>query len=338
MSDVFAICLKQRLLGQDAASGSWLIGEELFAAVRAGARAARHGRARHGVRRPAARPDPQPDHMDDFVETTDDNGGVHINSGIPNRAFHLAAVAIGGTSLEGAGRVWYAALTSGDVSPRADFAAFAAATVAAAGERADAVRGAWQQVGVEPAGSPGRRPGRRRGRRARRPRRARGWCGCVAAAASPGGSPRARSTWPGDDPRAAAVADLAGRVDLARVARRTPMPDMYVYRFEIEGDRRPRSASRCRPTSPSWRASCSRAAATPAAERPGHGAPGCAGAQEWDADVGPRLRMCAPGRARRAGSSRAQVRTMRGPTGSHVRDYQPAPFLRTCARTDVAAV
>ena len=61
--------------------------------------------------------DPQPDHMDGYVETTDDNGGVHINSGIPNRAFHLAAVAIGGTSLEGAGQIWYAALTSGDVSP-----------------------------------------------------------------------------------------------------------------------------------------------------------------------------------------------------------------------------
>ena len=47
----------------------------------------------------------------------------------------------------------------------------------------------------------------------------------------------------GDDPRAAAVADLAGRVDLARVAPRKPMPDMYVYRFEI-GDR---TAEVCEP-------------------------------------------------------------------------------------------
>ena len=51
--------------------------------------------------------------MDDYVETTDDNGGVHLNSGIPNRAFHLAATAIGGSSAEGAGRIWYAALTGG---------------------------------------------------------------------------------------------------------------------------------------------------------------------------------------------------------------------------------
>jgi hypothetical protein len=31
------------------------------------------------------------------------------------------------------------------------------------------------------------------------------------------------------------VAALAGRVDLARVARRAPMPDMFVYRFDIDG-------------------------------------------------------------------------------------------------------
>ena len=40
---------------------------------------------------PALGKDPQGGHMDDYVETTDDNGGVHLNSGIPNRAFALAA-------------------------------------------------------------------------------------------------------------------------------------------------------------------------------------------------------------------------------------------------------
>ena len=47
----------------------------------------------------------------------------------------------------------------------------------------------------------------------------------------------------GDDPRAAAVADLADRVDLAGVDPRKPMPDMYLYRFEI-GDR---TAEVCEP-------------------------------------------------------------------------------------------
>ncbi|WP_107766589.1 M4 family metallopeptidase [Nocardioides terrigena] len=240
VSDVFAICLKQRLLGQDAASGSWLIGEELFLpAVQArGLRdMAAPGTAYDD---PRLGRDPQPDHMDRFVETTDDNGGVHINSGIPNRAFHLAAVALGGTSLEGAGQVWYDALTSGDVSPRADFAAFAAATVAAAGDgdRAEAVRGAWEQVGVTPAGSPGRAPGEApaSGARVVRVRRSGGFAGRT----SEGEVDLALA---GDDPRAAAVADLADRVDLAGVAPRKPMPDMYLYRFEI-GDR---TAEVCEP-------------------------------------------------------------------------------------------
>ena len=34
--------------------------------------------------------DPQPATMDDYVRTGRDNGGVHINSGIPNHAFYLA--------------------------------------------------------------------------------------------------------------------------------------------------------------------------------------------------------------------------------------------------------
>ncbi|KRF35091.1 M4 family metallopeptidase [Nocardioides sp. Soil805] len=228
VSDVFAICLKQRLLGQDAASGSWLIGEELFLpAVQArGLRdMAAPGTAYDD---PRLGQDPQPAHMDDFVVTSDDNGGVHINSGIPNRAFHLAATAIGGSSLEGAGRVWYAALTSGDVSPRADFAAFAAVTVAVAGEHADAVRSAWQQVGVEPGAVPSGTPAPQGGATGRvvRVRRSGGFAGRLT---------EGEVDLEGDDPRAAAVADLAGRVDLARVARRTQMPDMYVYRFEIEG-------------------------------------------------------------------------------------------------------
>ncbi len=48
--------------------------------------------------------DPQPDIMSGYVETTDDNGGVHYNSGIPNRAFALAATTIGGPAWEKAGR------------------------------------------------------------------------------------------------------------------------------------------------------------------------------------------------------------------------------------------
>jgi Zn-dependent metalloprotease len=55
--------------------------------------------------------DPQPDHMKDYVTTSSDNGGVHINSGIPNRAFYLTAIELGGFSWEKAGKIWYVTLT-----------------------------------------------------------------------------------------------------------------------------------------------------------------------------------------------------------------------------------
>ncbi len=42
--------------------------------------------------------------MDDYIETEEDNGGVHLNSGIPNRAFYLLATALGGNSGSAPGR------------------------------------------------------------------------------------------------------------------------------------------------------------------------------------------------------------------------------------------
>ena len=49
--------------------------------------------------------DPQPGNMSGYVPGQSDNGGVHTNSGIPNRAFALAAVNIGGNSWQGAGQI-----------------------------------------------------------------------------------------------------------------------------------------------------------------------------------------------------------------------------------------
>jgi Zn-dependent metalloprotease len=51
--------------------------------------------------------DPQPAHMNDYYAGNDDNQGVHINSGIPNRAFYLAAMEIG---TDKATLIWYHAL------------------------------------------------------------------------------------------------------------------------------------------------------------------------------------------------------------------------------------
>jgi len=84
-----------------------------------------------------------------------DGGGVHIFSGIPNRAFYLVATHFGGYSWEKAGRIWWRALSSRRLPPRgATFVQFADITVDVTNrlfgrDDAKAVREAWGKVGVE---------------------------------------------------------------------------------------------------------------------------------------------------------------------------------------------
>jgi hypothetical protein len=221
VADVFASCLKQRLLGQEAVDGDWLIGEGIFmpsVQARALRDMAAPGTAYDD---PEVGADPQVGHMDDYVVTTADNGGVHLNSGIPNKAFQLAALAVGGTAIGGAGRIWYDALVGGDVPRGADFGTFAAATVAAAGEHADAVREAWRQVGVEPGRSsvPPSEP-RPAGRV--RVERSGGFAG--------------RSEAVEVDLESSGLASLvADAVSSAAAKDARPHPDMFVYTFTVEG-------------------------------------------------------------------------------------------------------
>jgi len=155
ISDVFGALVEQHDRGQDAAAASWLIGAELFTDAVEGAALRSMTEPGTAYDDDVLGKDPQPPHMADFVDTTEDYGGVHINSGIPNRAFALTATAIGGYAWEAPGRIWYETLTGGSLGPTTDFAGFAAATVATATrlygedsrERA-AVADAWQAVGV----------------------------------------------------------------------------------------------------------------------------------------------------------------------------------------------
>src|SRR6202035_5249116 len=103
--------VKQWALGQTVDQADWLIG----AAIRA---PGFKGRALRDMANPGTAyddprlgKDPQPGDMKDYVQTGADNGGVHTNSGIPSRAFVLAAKAIGGNSWEKAGKIWYVTLT-----------------------------------------------------------------------------------------------------------------------------------------------------------------------------------------------------------------------------------
>lgn len=155
VSDVFGSLVKQYHLKQTADDADWLIGEGLLAP-------GIQGRALRDMKDPGTAyddpylgKDPQPADMAHYVQTDRDMGGVHINSGIPNRAFYLTAVALGGNAWERAGRIWFETLTSGNLSPCANFADFAAATESAAtklygasGDECRAVRAAWTEVGV----------------------------------------------------------------------------------------------------------------------------------------------------------------------------------------------
>ncbi|WP_367136230.1 MULTISPECIES: M4 family metallopeptidase [Streptomyces] len=155
VSDVFGSLIKQYALGQTADQADWLIGQGLLGP------GIDHGVALRSMKEPGTAydddvlgKDPQPATMDDYVRTSRDNGGVHINSGIPNRAFYLVATALGGHAWERAGKVWYATLTGGELASDAQFADFARLTTATArslygeGDAVQAVLKAWSQVGV----------------------------------------------------------------------------------------------------------------------------------------------------------------------------------------------
>jgi len=153
-SDVFGVLVKQYAAGAvaDSDEAKWLVG--------AGALMPRWGRALRSLKAPgtAWEGDRQPATMDGYVDLPDDNdprndnGGVHVNSGIPNHAFYLAATALGGYAWERVGRVWYVTLTD-RLGPSAQFADAAAATVDVArelfgGDVERAVTDAWTRVGV----------------------------------------------------------------------------------------------------------------------------------------------------------------------------------------------
>jgi Zn-dependent metalloprotease len=153
ISDVFGSIVKQYSLKQNAQQADWLIGQGLFTPKI-------HGVALRSMKAPGTAyddpligKDPQPATMQDYNDTTEDNGGVHINSGIPNHAFYLVATDIGGYSWEKVGKIWYATLDL--LNPHSNFEDMAACTFEAAGTifgnsspEQESVRKAWDGVGV----------------------------------------------------------------------------------------------------------------------------------------------------------------------------------------------
>lgn len=145
--------MEQYAKKQTAAEADWLIGEDLLLPEL-------KGMALWSLKAPgsaytlpgAIGKDIQPMHMSNLWRSPADKFRVHVNSGNPNHAFYLVAVALGGYSWEKAGQIWYKALTKGDLKPKCNFKEFADITVRFAedygSETVLIVQEAWKTVGV----------------------------------------------------------------------------------------------------------------------------------------------------------------------------------------------
>jgi Zn-dependent metalloprotease len=160
VSDIFGSLVKQYKLGQTADQADWIIGEGLFTSNVNGVGIRSMKAPGTAYDDPVLGKDPQPANMKDYVNTSQDNGGVHINSGIVNHAFYLMAVEIGGYAWEKAGQIWYKTLTE-KLKNDSNFQDAADLTFAVAGElfgtdsaEQTAVKNGWSQVGITVAAVP----------------------------------------------------------------------------------------------------------------------------------------------------------------------------------------
>jgi Zn-dependent metalloprotease len=152
-ADVMSACVKQWFNKQTSDEADWLLGDAVMG-PEVTAKSLRTFKATKAYENdPLLGDDPQPKHMDNIYRGDEDEGGVHINSGIPNHAFYLVATALGGYAWEKAGSVWYKTLLN--LNSRSNFQEAAAMTYQVAtadygkdSEVAQAVQKAWIAVGL----------------------------------------------------------------------------------------------------------------------------------------------------------------------------------------------
>ena len=158
LSDVFGSLVKQYQRKQNASDADWIIGEGLFTPNINGVGIRSMKAPGTAYNDPVLGKDPQPGHMKDYVRTVEDNGGVHLNSGIPNHAFYITALELGGYAWEKAGRIWYKTLTD-KLQERSTFQQACDLTYETAGElyginslEQQAVKKGWAEVGITTGG------------------------------------------------------------------------------------------------------------------------------------------------------------------------------------------
>jgi Zn-dependent metalloprotease len=102
-ADVFGTAVKQWAAKETEKTANWLMGEICMMGKF-------KGKAIRSMKAPADAAmvlSAQPDHMSKIFKGTADNGGVHVNSGIPNRAFYLVSMDIG---TQKAAKLWFETL------------------------------------------------------------------------------------------------------------------------------------------------------------------------------------------------------------------------------------
>jgi Zn-dependent metalloprotease len=165
MSDVFGSLVKQYQLQQLASEADWIIGGGLLTPNVNGVGIRSMKAPGTAYDDPVLGKDPQPGHMRDYVNTISDNGGVHINSGIPNRAFYITAVELGGFAWERAGQIWYVTLkdkltATSKFQDCANQTYQVAAQLFGAGSvEQQAVKKGWAEVGLDVDGGTPTDPG-----------------------------------------------------------------------------------------------------------------------------------------------------------------------------------
>lgn len=153
MSDVFGAMVKQYHLKQSVDKADWIVGAGLLYKGINGTGLRSMSAPGTAYDDPQLGKDPQPATMAGFVSARPDNGGVHVNSGIPNHAFYLAAIALGGNAWDTAGKVWYQTLCDPTLSRTANFDEFAKLTIQHAkttlgASQAALIENAWKTVEV----------------------------------------------------------------------------------------------------------------------------------------------------------------------------------------------
>lgn len=151
-SDVIGVVAEQQYHNQSFGDATWLVGKECLQPGVNGVAIRSMSAPGTAYDDPRLGKDPQPAHMKDFVGTTSDFGGVHINSGIPNHAFYNACRRVGGNSWQNIGPIWYYTMVNA-VKSDCGFAEFARLTVLSAvtgwgRDTATAVSQAWGDVGI----------------------------------------------------------------------------------------------------------------------------------------------------------------------------------------------